>query len=148
MLCTNTRLRAKGFPYLSQPGVPALGEHPCWGLRLSTATPKVPSHVPYVNPALVVFDLCHLLTETLRHREGKKLAQGHRAEKNRSPQQAGQSSHLLLSSFTTRPSLAPTRLGNQGSGQSPSHGQVIRPSNPPGGQPLGPRCPHFAEHAL
>lgn len=74
ILCTNTRLRAKGFPYLSQPGVPALGEHACWGFRLRTATPKVPSHVPSVSPALVVFDLCHLLTETLRHREGKKLA--------------------------------------------------------------------------
>ena len=104
-LCTNTRLRTKGFPYLSQPGVPASGEHPCWGLRLSTATPRVPSHVPSVNPAVVVSDLCYLLTKTLRHREGKKLVQGHGTEKSRSPQQAGQDSHLLLSSFTMQPSL-------------------------------------------
>lgn len=114
---------------------------PCWALRVSTATPKVPSHVPSVNPALVVFDTCHLLTETLRHREGKKLAQGHGTEKSRSPQQAGRDSHLLLSSFTTQSSLAPTRLVNQGSGQSPPHGQVIGPSNPPRGQPLGHSVP-------
>lgn len=44
------------------------------------ATPKVPSPVPSVNTALV--DPHHLLTKTLRPREGKEFAQARRTEKN------------------------------------------------------------------
>lgn len=77
------------------------------GTQAEYCHPKVPSHVPSVNPALVVFDPCHLLTETLRHREGRSLLKDMDRRAEALSRQAGTHPALLP---TTQPSLAPTRL--------------------------------------